>query len=573
MSTARPIPRDNREIDQDDVAPAFAAGQRRPRIESRPWLTGGDAVAAGLCACYGLALLSFHRYFHDFSLRVYDFLHHAELARALAEGHPEVNGFYPLGYPALLALGFHWIHDAFLVGELVSGAAALLALFAVHRLLRTLLINEEYGPLPYIGIGLVAASPAFLEHATTPGTDMLHVALLLTSLWLIVAAVDADEPGRWLLMAGIIGGLSYLVRYTSMLLLPTLGLWLLLARPWGRATVSLGGRYLLGFAVAAMPQCILSALQQGSPFYNTTLAKNVWVGNYAGLLPELRWGQVADSVSLTQVVRLDPGHFLLNWGTNIVGPTIWVDVMTIASWFERVVHGGGLMPTGPDGPAAPALALLKVLGILGVVAVAARGAGWAPDLGTKAGFLVLFALTFAAATGLAFITERLLLVAIPLLVVLALVALHHLVERRTATAVAVLTLATLIYHLAAFGYPDRWMLGYPHAAAASALVRADGGTADRVYTTNWGFYDYNSPWLEHYQPLPIETPSVEALTATMRARGVQYLVYDRNSGLAQWPQLEALLHPEREPGGLHLIGQPIVSPESPPNLILVYGLP
>lgn len=572
MSAARPFPLDYDDADQDAAAPARAT-TRSPRVEPKAWLARGDAVAVGLCALYGLALLLFHRYFHDFSLRVYDFLHHAELARAVAEGRPAVNGFYPLGYPALLALGFRWTRDIFVVGKLISGAAALIALFVAYRLLRTLLANEEHGPLPFVGLGLVAISPAFLEHATTPGTDMLHIALLLASLWLIVAAVDADEPGRCLAVAGIIGGLSYLVRYTSMLILPVLVLWLLLARPWGRTTPSLGGRYILGFVIAAMPQFILSVLQQGSPFYNTTLAKNVWVGNYAGPLPELRWGQVADSVSLLQVIRLDPGHFLLNWGTHIVGSTIWIDVATIASWFERVAAGAGLTPTGPDSPAALTLAIVKVLGLLGAVAVLARGAGWTPDLGVKAGFLGLFALTFAATTGLAFITARLLLIAIPLLIVLALAALHHLAERRAATIIGVLALAALAYHLAAFGYPDRWMLGYPHAAATSALVRAEGGTADAVYATSWGFYDYGSPWLEHYQPLPIETPSVEALAATMRTRGVRYLVYDRNSGLAQWPQLEALLHPERQPGGLRLVGEPILSRESPPNLVLVYTLP
>jgi hypothetical protein len=573
MSTTRPFPSADPVTDQGDGVTPSLAVTKRPRSTPMVLLTIGDAVAAGLCALYGLLLLFFHRYFHDFSLRVYDFLHHAELARAIAEGRPEINGFYPLGYPALLALGMRWHHDIFTVGAVISGVAAVSVLFVTYRLVRTLLANEEHGIMPFLGLGLVAVSPAFLAHATTPGTDMPHIALLLASLWLIVAAVDADEPGRYLAVAGVLGGLSYLVRYTSMLVLPALALWLLIARPWGQATISLGARYMLGFVIAALPQCILSALQQGSPFYNTTLAKNIWVGNYAGALPELQWGQVADSVSLLQVVRLDPGHFLLNWGTNIVGPTAWVDVVTIASWFERVAAGKGLALAGPDSSATLALAILKVLALLGATAVVARGASWTPDLGSKTGFLALFALIFAAATGLAFITERLLLITIPLLIMLALTALHHLVEHRAATIVGLLGLVALTYHLAAFGYPDQWMLGYPHAAATSALVRARGGTADVVYTTNWGFYDYDSPWLEHYQPLPIEIPSVEALTTVMRARGVHYLVFDRNSGRAQWPQLEALLHPEQEPGGLRLVDQPIVSRETPPNLVLVYALP
>ncbi|MDP9374535.1 MAG: glycosyltransferase family 39 protein [Chloroflexota bacterium] len=573
MSTARPFPLDARDAGWEDEAPPPAEAPRRPGIHPIVRLTAGDVVAGGLCALYGLALLAFHRSLHDVSLRVHDFLHHAELARGIAEGRPEVHGFYPLGYPALLALGFRRVPDIFVVGKVISGAAALVALFATYRLLRALLVNAGHSFLPFVALGMVGASPAFLQHATTPGTDMLHVALLLASLWLVIEAVDADEPARWLIAAGLLGGLSYLVRYTSTLVLPALGLWLLLARPWGRATLRLGGGYVLAFVVAAMPQFVLSTLQQGAPFYNTTLAKNVWVGTYAGPLPELRWGQIADSVSLLHVIRLDPGRFLLNWGTNSVGATVWGDVLTIAAWCDRLVGGGGLAPTGPDGLAGLAPALLKVLAVLGAAATLLRGAQWTPDLGLKAGFLALFTLLFTATTALAFITPRLLLIAIPLLVVLALAALHHLATRRAATIAGVLALAALAYHLAAFGYPDRWMLGYTHAAEASALVRAQGAAAGAVYTTSWAFYDHASPWLEHYQPLPIDTPSVDAVVATMRARGVRYLVFDRNHGLAQWPQLEPLLHPERQPGGLRLVGAPILSREHPPNLVLVYALP
>lgn len=573
MSTARPLPLDPGEAAWDDEESPPAQAPPRPRFRPVARLGAGDAAALGLCALYGLALLAFHRGLRDISLRVYDFLHHAELARAFAEGRPEVNGFYPLGYPALLAFGFRFVPNIFVVGTVVSGAAALLALFATYRLLRALLIDADHGGLPLLAIGLVGASPAFLQHATTPGTDMLHIALALASLWLALEAIEAEEPGRWLVAAGLLAGLSYLVRYTSTLLLVAVLLWLLLARPWGRATARLGGAYALAFVVAAMPQFVLSALQQGSPFYTTTLAKNIWVGNYAGPLPELRWGEVADSVSLLQVIRLDPGHFLLNWGMNIVGPTVGGDVAAIAGWAERLAGGGGLAPTGPDGPAGLAVALLKVLAVLGAAATLLRGREWMPDLGMKAGLLALVALLFTATTGLAFITERLLLITVPLLVVLALAALHHLADRRGAAVAGLLALAALVYHLAAFGYPDRWMLGYPHAAEAAALVRARGGVASEVYATNWGFYDYGSPWLEHYEPLPVDTPSIDALVATMRARGVRYLVYDRNSGLAQWPQLESLLHPEQQPGGLRLVGAPILSRERPPNLVLVYALP
>lgn len=571
MSTAGTVPLDSDAAEADDRAriPRLAS-TRRAVPASR--LDSGDVAALGLCVAYGLLLLGFHRTLHDFSLRVYDFLHHAALARAIAEGRPAVDGFYPLGYPTLLALGFRLVPNLFVVGTVISGLAALLALFVTYRLLRALLRADEARWLPVAAIALVGASPVFLQHASTASTDMLHVALLLTSLWLVIEAVDSPVPARWVAIAGLVGGLSYLVRFTSTLVLPVLGLWLLLARPWGRDNLRLGCAYVLAFLSAASPQLILSTFQRGSPFFNTTLAKNAWVGNYAGALPELRWGKVADTISLAQVIGFDPGHFLLNWGANIVAAVLWGDVTTIVDWTERLVAGGTTL-SGAGSLADVAVALLKLLALLGAGAAIFASSRWSPDIGPKVGFLGLFLLLFTATNGLAFITGRLLLITIPLLIVLALAALHFLVAPRAAAIVSFVVVAALTYHLAAYGYPERWMLGYGHAAETAARLRAAGASAEEVYSTNWGFYDYEAPWLDHYQPLPIELASVEALTVTMRARGLHYLVFDRNSGLAQWPQLAALLQPDTRPGGLQLVGPPILSREDPPNHVLIYALP
>lgn len=545
----------------------------RTRVETPESLSWRDGVALGLCAVYGLALVAFHRIAHDVSLRVYDFLRHAELAHRFAEGRIEVDGFYPLGYPALLAAGVRLGPDVFVVGKVLSTASAMAVLFVSQRLVGKLLPDGGQRWLPLLAMIAVGLSPTFVQYATTPGTDMPHLALLLASCWLVLEAFDAPRPQPWLLAAGFVGGLSYLIRYTSLLIIPALGLWLLLAYPWGRATWRRGGAYLLAFFAAAAPQLVLSAIQRGSPFYTTTLAKNVWVGNYAGPLPELTWGEVADTVSLLSVIRAGPGHFLLNWGNNIVAPTFGNDLAGLLGWYQQIAAGAEVAVTGPTGLAGIVPGILKIGALLCAGTLVLRGADWVPDLGAKAGFLAIFALLFTAATALAFVTERHLLPVIPLLIVLAFAALSNLAEQRWARLIGVCAIALLAYHLAAFGYPDRWLLGYGHAAQASAVVRAQGGAADAVYTTNWGFYDYDARWLDHYEHLPIGVASVDELVALMRARHIHYLVYDRNGGMAQWPQLEGLLHPEREPGGLRLIADPILSREAPPNLVLVYALP
>lgn len=544
---------------------------------SRDWvawpLGHRDTLALAVCALYSLALLAFDRAFRDISPRVYDFLHHAALARDIAAGQLAVNGFYPLGYPTLLAAGVALGPNVFVVGKLISGLAAAGVLFVSQRLVGALLADHALVALPLLAMVAIGLSPTFLQHATTPGTDMPHVALLLASCWLVVEAVGSPRSRGLMLAAGIAGGLSYLVRYTSLLILPALGLWLLLGSPWGRATLRHGGEYLVGFLVAAAPQLVLSTLQHGSPFYTTALGKNAWVGIYAGPLPELTWGEVADSVSLLTVIRADPGRFLLNWGGNIAGPPLGNDLAAAIAWSGQVLNGAPFAIAGSNGLAALLPGLLKLVAGLGALILLLRGTTWVPDLGVKAGFLSLFAALFAAATALAFITERLLLLLVPLLVALSFAALGHVASAHRAMIVGIGAIALLSVHLATFGYPARWMLGYEHAHQASDIIRAQGAVASEVYTTNWGFYDYDSRWLAHYEHFPIGIASVEDLTALMRARGIRYLVYDRNGGIAQWPQLAALAHPEWEPGGLRLVGDPIQSRETPPNLVLVYALP
>jgi hypothetical protein len=93
-----------------------------------------------------------------------------------------------------------------------------------------------------------------------------------------------------------------------------------------------------------------------------------------------------------------------------------------------------------------------------------------------------------------------------------------------------------------------------------------------VMSSNWVFYDYDSPWRDKYVHIPVYINSVPALVDDMRRRGVRFVVLDRNAGRAEWPGLEPLLTLERPLPGLRPVGPAIYSREWPPNEIVVYQL-
>jgi hypothetical protein len=400
---------------------------------------------------------------------------------------------------------------------------------------------------------------------------MPHVALMLVSILGIVRAVGAKRPERWLVLAGLAGGASYLVRYTSSLLVATLILWVLIWRPFPGRQRQMLVTYLLAFGIAAAPQLVVSVLQHGTPFYTTTLAKNVWVGIYGGPQPEPIWGRVADAVSLESVISLDLWRFLASWAVNATQPVFVNDLADV------VAIGVGLA-TGWTLPVSLSTALsgvlpkaLKLLAIAGMFVLALRGDG-SRETEARGGWLMLFTIIFVWATAMAFITDRHLLVAVPLLAIAGVAGLGLSASPRGALLIGALAVLLLALHLTTFDYPTRWMIGFDHGRQATERLRPFQPAPGEVMSSNWAFYDYDSPWRAKYVHIPVYVDSVPTLIDDMRRRGVRFVIYDRNAGRAEWPGLLPLLNLEQPPAGLRPVGPAIYSREWPPNEIVVYRL-
>lgn len=222
-------------------------------------------VAGVAYAALGLVWLRFV-YLSDF----FQMIWLADAQRA-GIGSAWANGFVGFGYPALLNLVTIATGNILTSGKLIqiiSGVALLLMLPWASRTL----FGDHKGAL--LAQALLAVETIFVFAAAGETPDLLATALMLPGLVLAVDAAQRDSS-RSAIVAGVLLGLAYLVRYHALLLVCALVVTLALTRGTRRPVLWL----VVGFVAAALPQMALSGLIQGAPLFNLHI-KSIAIGYY-----------------------------------------------------------------------------------------------------------------------------------------------------------------------------------------------------------------------------------------------------------------------------------------------------
>lgn len=258
------------------------------------------AIAGIAYAVMGLSALRFV-YLSDFFQMIW-------IADAQREGIATAwaNGFVGFGYPALLNLVTAVTSNILTSGKLlqIASGIALLAMlpWAGHRL-----FGSRQGWFP--AQVLLALDTVFVFAAAGETPDLLATALMVPGLVLAVGAMDSGAD-RQAGLAGLWLGGAYLVRYHSLLLALALAATFL-----GVPRTRRGAAWLLGgFALAASPQLVLSAVIQGAPFFNLHI-KSIALGYY---------GTTADFVehtrpwTLASIVLTDPAGVAKQYAIHVL---------------------------------------------------------------------------------------------------------------------------------------------------------------------------------------------------------------------------------------------------------------
>jgi hypothetical protein len=317
-------------------ASADVTNPRRLLRDNCGWVALGLLL---LCiAIYTLLVTTYLR--PRYGIANLDFWYHIELGQRLNWREPASlsDGLYPLGYPYLLRIAVEKGVDALRFGQFLSWLGGLFCLVACFGLIYGI---THRASVAAAGVLLLVLNLNFLTHAVFEGNDLLAAGLQVLALWLLWLTASDRARSHDLLLAfvgGIVLGLAYLMRYTSLILFPCAVLYLLW-RGRGRRKLASAGLLVTGFVLTTLVQLMPSALVYHQPFHNLQ-AKNVWFGIYGQGDYVRNWGTVPDTISLTEVIGLNPTLFVRHWWDQFaqifVSFRLWPPVLHVI-WFLGVL--------------------------------------------------------------------------------------------------------------------------------------------------------------------------------------------------------------------------------------------
>lgn len=495
------------------------------------WPRYAQAIAPWLIALTFVAVL-IRRVSNQIAVRYPDFFGWAERAARLDFtnlAHPDwVHGLYPLGYPLLLRLGHELGVDVLRTAFALSIFGGFLGLLGTYWLVRRMTDRWWLAILTEL---LQACMAFYLFFANLDATDMLASGLILCAFPLLLSEKRRRSAAFW---AGLLVGLSYLIRYTASMTVVPCVLFLLIPFVLRRDRESLWitGFFLLGAFLGAFPQFLCSFLVKGNPFYNEQ-PHNLWFHLRGSSDYIYAWHEVPMDIGMLEVIRAQPRAFFTHW---------W---QTFLSYW-RTSEG------------------YSVDGFLGTLAMAgfwftllyARG-----DLKPKARtFFGIYVVGLIALLALARLDRRFLITLMPLQVFASLYFLWSLLPEKATVRrwqipvrLPLLLLLCIPYLPQPFSFMRSNHGDEALVEVSNTLHAAGMQAAGEVFSTHVDYHDVASPWKWRYAmafALARDLETREEILGYIQEHGYRFFIMDKTTGLFLYPTQEALLNPENRPPGL-----------------------
>jgi hypothetical protein len=498
-------------------------GQQAKRWQQVAWVVGSLVLAVAL------ALVERSHLQGHITIGNLDLFGMIERARLLpGDLSAWVSGLYPVGIPLLLRIGLALGLDVASMGRFVSLLGGILCLYGGGLLAWHLTRSRG---LALLTMAYLLTTRAILFYSGFEGTDVLAAGLQILALGVLAAD---PRRRRVVLIAGVINGLAYLIRYTAMVLLLIILAYLLLVALVRRERKGLWNLLLygLGFLAGALPQIVPSLLVKGDPFYQTQ-AYHIWLKLYAGS-DFVRALQQPSPVEITlwELFWLGPRRLIGNWWQEFSRFWLTLEVPLLDQPLAHLARAGFLFAVldkqrlRAHHRALLALVIVGITGLLSVFTIDVR-------------FLILL---------------------IPVLMVCALYFLWRILPPQLVLGKARLSANLLVLGLLwvpLLAVPWRYAHsreGGPHANVidtSNMLHAAGASTAGEIVSTNLYHQDVSSLTRDRFTMLyTLKAPStVDELRQMALESGHHFLIYDASGGLAYHPQYEDLLWPgNRHPG-------------------------
>jgi hypothetical protein len=465
-----------------------------------------------------------------------------------------VSGLYPVGIPLLARFGLSLNVDVAHFGRIVSLFGGLLCGLGTAALALSITRSRVFA---FIAMACLVSTGTLLFYAGYEGTDMLAAGLQVLAL----GVLSRDVQDRKLaLLAGVITGLGYLIRYTALLSFLVCTLYCVALAVYHKDARRLWSVafYGLGFAVGAAPQIIPSFIVTGKPFYMTQVY-HIWIKLHGGDDFIATWGSDT-TIGLVKLITLDPGRFARNW------------------WGEFTKFWLNQNPGLVDQP----LLQLSRAGLL--LFVFDRRIRWEHRL-----LFAIYTVDIVAALSIFTINTRFLIILLPIFTISALYVIWRVIpdvniKNITIPLNTLALVGLLVVVLPPFVAYAHTREGGPHAnviETSNRMITAGAHSASEVASANLYYQDVSSPTRDTYQKL-FTLPSAASLDewrTVALASGVRFIIYDNENGTHYYPQYETLLNPFERVPGYTPIWTPEnqgfvayrIEPESPQPASLIHG--
>ncbi len=194
------------------------------------------------------------------------------------------TAFYPIGYPAALAVVFWLVFHTPLPDNLPRAVGFFqVALGAGSVLLAAEIARHLFGSRVAIyTAALMAVFPSLVYYTAEAHLETLFNFLVLAAVLIMVAGPWRDVSRRRLLLFGFVLGLSALVRPFSLLVLPGLFLvWLLTGTRWRRA-LAWTAWATLAVVVVVTPWLVRNMVVMKAPVFSTGIGDALCDSRHAG---------------------------------------------------------------------------------------------------------------------------------------------------------------------------------------------------------------------------------------------------------------------------------------------------
>jgi 4-amino-4-deoxy-L-arabinose transferase-like glycosyltransferase len=254
-------------------------------------------------------------------------------AKSLINGDFQIDPFRGPLYPMVLSLVNLIISNYFISGIVIGILSASILIFLTFEL-----IKKIFSPtVSFFVTLLLASNPIFVQYTYSAGTDMMFNALAAATLLFFFK--DKGINYRNIIIAAVLGGLSYLTRYNGVFLLGFVFI-ILFVNYWNNdwlQRIKSSFIFVAVFILTITPWGIYCLSEKGSFFYNENY-KNIAFELYGkgNMSWDKFWFSESSSfTSLFDVIGRDPFLFISTTIGNI-GENFMMDMERLMGWYIGV---------------------------------------------------------------------------------------------------------------------------------------------------------------------------------------------------------------------------------------------